>query len=399
MQNKVIYVLKFHYFFFLLLIVIKFDNLPIKEHPFYLKERKPIIEKNEKNRVPLLKGRKFLNRCLTTNNNNKYKLYKKPKVSAIIPLFNCMKTINASLLSIQNQNLTKFEIILINDNSHDNTSSIIKEKQKNDRRIKIINNYKNMGTLYSRSVGALLAKGKYIYCLDNDDMFFDEDIFDFFYKIGTQEKLDLIGFQTIYVWNYFANISIMRDLYTYQYPDKYFVSQPELGRWMVTFNGKFLVHNNMIWDKCIKTSVYQKAVNHLGKKKYSKYLVWAEDTSINFIIFNIAKSFKYIHKYGIFHFKSKHTASFIQPINHKLFGETFFLGIIFEFSKNNTDKNLAAEQIFYMEKQFSITKNYNFTNVNKLKKIINKLINCQYITKYNKRKIKKIFKIFINNIF
>ena len=219
-----------------------------------------------------------------------------------------------------------------------------------------------MGTLYTRSIGALMAKGKFIFCLDNDDMFFDKDIFDYFYKIGKTEFLDIIGFQTINLWNYSAGVKSMKDLYTYIYPNGYYISQPELSRWMVTFEDKFLVHNNMIWGKCIRTKIYQKAVNLLTRKRYSNYLIWAEDTSINFIIFNIAKSFKYIHKYGILHFKSTRTASFIQPIEHKIFGETFFLEVIFEFSKNNSDKNLAAEQIIYMERQYNITKNYNITD-------------------------------------
>ena len=397
-SNKIINLFRFIFVVLLILINKKFGNLSIKEHPFYLSIRKPIIEKDENKKKVLISGRKYLNKCLKGNNLKKYKTNKKSKVSAIIPVFNSMKTIKAALFSIQNQNLTKIEIILINDFSTDNTSEIIKEIQQNDQRIILIENHKNMGTLYSRSIGALLAKGRYIFCLDNDDMFFDNDIFDFFYKIGIRENLDLIGFQTIYVWNYYDNISSMRDLYTYQYPNEYFVSQPELGRWMVTFNGKFLVHNNMIWDKCIKTSIYQKAVNLMGEKRYSNYLVWAEDTCINFIIFNIAKSFKYYHKYGILHFKSKKTASFIQPMEHKLYGETFFLEIIFEYSKNDNDKNLAVEQILFMEKQFNLTKNYNNKNAFKIKSIINKIMNCKYITKLNKRKINKKFKGYLTNM-
>ena len=138
----------------------------------------------------------------------------------------------------------------------------------------------------------------------------------------------------------------------------------------------------MIWDKSIKTSIYQKAVNLIGEKRYSNYLIWAEDTCINFIIFNLAESFKYIHKYGILHFKSTKTASFIQPIEHKLYGEVFFLDVIFEFSKNNTDKNLAVEQILFMEKQFNLNNNYNNPNYVKLKSIIRNILKRQYIYIY-----------------
>ena len=64
------------------------------------------------------------------------------------------------LHSVQFQNLSETEILLINDFSEDNTSNIIRNFQKSDFRIKIINNHKNMGTLYSRSIGALISKGE-----------------------------------------------------------------------------------------------------------------------------------------------------------------------------------------------------------------------------------------------
>lgn len=58
----------------------------------------------------------------------------------------------------------------MNDNSNDNTSLIINELAKEDKRIKILNNRKNMGTLYSRNIGVLISKSKYIMNLDNDDL-------------------------------------------------------------------------------------------------------------------------------------------------------------------------------------------------------------------------------------
>ena len=123
----------------------------------------------------------------------------------------------------------------------------------------------------------------------------------------------------------------MRNIFTYQYPEELYLEQHELGVWMIKHEGKFLVHNNMIWDKCIRSSIYKKAVNLIGIKKYSKFLSWAEDTSINFVILNLVKSFKYIKKYGLVHFIGNKTASFTQPVSTKLFGEIFFLDICLIF--------------------------------------------------------------------
>ena len=66
---------------------------------------------------------------------------------------------------------------MINDYSKDNTSEIINELKEKDSRIKIINNQNNMGILYSRSIGVLSSKEKYIYCLYNDDLCYDRFLF------------------------------------------------------------------------------------------------------------------------------------------------------------------------------------------------------------------------------
>ena len=80
-------------------------------------------------------------------------------------------------------------------------------------------------------------------------------------------------------------------------------------------NGKFSPHDITLWGKIIKSKVYIKAINLLGVRRYSKFISWAEDTSMNFIIFNIAETYKFIYKYGILHLSGSFTASSTQPIN------------------------------------------------------------------------------------
>ena len=57
--------------------------------------------------------------------------------------------------------MTDIEILIIDDNSKDNSVDIIKQLQDEDQRIRLIKNNENRGTLYTRSIGALNAKGKY----------------------------------------------------------------------------------------------------------------------------------------------------------------------------------------------------------------------------------------------
>ena len=89
-------------------------------------------------------------------------LSKDIKASVVVPLFNCEKYILRTIKSIQYQIISDIEIILIDDNSKDNTVSLVKKIQNKDKRIKIIRNKKNMGILYSRSIGVLSSKGKFL---------------------------------------------------------------------------------------------------------------------------------------------------------------------------------------------------------------------------------------------
>jgi glycosyltransferase involved in cell wall biosynthesis len=292
--------------------------------------------------------------------------------------------------------MTKVEIILVNDFSKDNTSKIIKEIQKNDKRIKIVNNHENKGTLYSRSLGVLFSKGKYIFNLDNDDMYFSHDLFDSLYKIGKKENLDIISFLAINIWNYTSNVIYMKNLFSIQSSNEFYLKQPDLGMWMIKYKEKFVVHNNMIWDKCINSSIYKEAVNLMGVKRYSQIVSWAEDTSINYIIFKLANSFKYTNKYGLVHFKGRNTASSTQSLNSRIFGDIFFLEILFYFSNNNIEeKNLIVGQLFYIYKRYNYFKFNNDKNSFLLKQVINKIFALdKFLNKVNKRKIKKLFKSF-----
>ena len=188
---KFINLIKLTIFCNLIIIGKKLRIYPSYLHPFYLPYNKPIILIDKHQNETLNDGRNYLDKCLNLVNNNKYKLTGVPEITVIIPLYNCQETIIPSIHSIQYQNMTHIEIILINDFSSDNTSYIIENLQKNDHRIKIINNLRNMGTLYSRCIGVLASQGEYIFNLDNDDMYFSHNLFDSIYKIGKNENLDI----------------------------------------------------------------------------------------------------------------------------------------------------------------------------------------------------------------
>lgn len=342
----------------------------------------------------LLKGRIYLNKCLNSKLNKTFIKFINPKVTVVIPVYNCQKSIKQVINSIQNQIMIDIEIILVNDKSKDNSLKIIENMQKYDKRIKIINNKKNMGTLYSRCIGVLQSKGNYIFPLDNDDMFFDNDVFTFIYEEAYNFNYDIVGFKAIQAESYKARINEMKEG-CHMHNVNFTIFKPNLSLFGISKNDSLMIREVHIWSKCIKNSIYKKAVNSLGKKRYSYFMSWNEDTSMVFILFNVAESYRYITKYGIFRFNRKNSASESMPESHKLFGTIFLLDVIFDFTKNDFKSKKYAVYMAIIIKNCTLFKSLNNININYLKLTLKKLLSCPYISNDDKTKIKNNFKQFI----
>jgi len=96
------------------------------------------------------------------------KNHKIPKISAIMPVYNGEKFLEESLKTILNQTFKDFELIIINDGSTDNSLKIIKKNK--DKRVILINNKKNKGSVLAIDAGFKIAKGKYIAIFTQDDL-------------------------------------------------------------------------------------------------------------------------------------------------------------------------------------------------------------------------------------
>ena len=210
--------------------------------------------------------------------------------------------------------MLNIEIILVDDFSTDNTTILLEQLAKEDPRIKLIKNKKNMGILYTRSIGSLAAKGKYIFPLDNDDMFLDKDVFETIADRADKGNFDIIEFRGV------LTLISDKDLFSRNrigttfspYGDNIVLFQPKLGAFpfqKANRYGDYKIISVYLWSKCIKTKVYKKALNALGEERYSRYMLRDEDLLVNYIIFNVAKSYKFLGKYGIIHIQRKGSGS------------------------------------------------------------------------------------------
>lgn len=92
-----------------------------------------------------------------------------PRISIITPFKNAAPCIEETILSIQKQSFSDWEMILINDHSTDNGAEIVTKIQKADSRITLVQN-KTEGIIPALQMGLSLSKGEFITRMDADDL-------------------------------------------------------------------------------------------------------------------------------------------------------------------------------------------------------------------------------------
>lgn len=111
--------------------------------------------------------------------NEKQKVEKKrtktktPTVSVIVPVYNAEKYVSVCMDSILAQTYTDFEVLCFNDGSSDGSLKILRDYEKKDKRVKVIDQ-KNMGVAKTRNKAVGQARGEFVAFMDNDD-FVDSD--------------------------------------------------------------------------------------------------------------------------------------------------------------------------------------------------------------------------------
>ena len=99
-----------------------------------------------------------------------------PKVSIIIPTYNCAAYVEDCILSVTNQTERDIEIIVVDDGSTDQTLEILKKLESSDDRIFVHSGPNNGFAGFTRNRGISHARGKFIAFLDGDDLYAPEKI-------------------------------------------------------------------------------------------------------------------------------------------------------------------------------------------------------------------------------
>lgn len=92
-----------------------------------------------------------------------------PEVSIIVPIYNIQAYISDCLDSILAQTFQSYEVIMVDDGSTDSSCEVCQAYLEKDDRFRLLRQ-QNQGLSGARNSGIAHARGKYVVCIDGDDI-------------------------------------------------------------------------------------------------------------------------------------------------------------------------------------------------------------------------------------
>lgn len=160
-----------------------------------------------------------------------------PLISIIVPVYNSEKYLCRCIQSIQKQNYSNIEIIMVDDGSTDESGKICDELAAKDARIKVIHK-KNGGQASARNQGISIARGDLIGFVDNDDVI-EPNMFEVLYNNKIKN-----------------NVRISAIIADWVYGDKVLCHSEQFETRLYT--GKELLLNMLYKENLISSSVWDK---------------------------------------------------------------------------------------------------------------------------------------------
>jgi len=212
------------------------------------------------------------------------------KFSVIVPVYNAEKFIEKCIRSVLEQDYENFELLLIDDESPDNSGKICDEWAKKDSRIRVIHK-QNGGVSSARNEGIKQAKGQYIIFIDSDDYIFQGLLSFCNQKIQQLKNVDY--------FNYFAEENFEEKVKNSPriLPETYkdFATEKQKYKFL-----KFLLNkryfNTVCWRSCYNVEFLRK--NNLY---FNENFAIAEDVLFNFFVFFASEKYIETSFLGVSH--------------------------------------------------------------------------------------------------
>lgn len=114
-------------------------------------------------------------------------------ISVIVPVYNAENYLKACMDSLVNQTKKDIEIIAVNDGSKDDSLKILEEYESKYPKLVKVLSQENQGLSVTRNNGIKVAKGKYVFFVDSDDVV-KTDVLEKLWKKVEEYEYDFIAY-------------------------------------------------------------------------------------------------------------------------------------------------------------------------------------------------------------
>lgn len=178
-------------------------------------------------------------------------MVRNPKVSIVIPVYNCESYIGEMLDSLLNQTMQDFEVICVNDGSTDESLGILELYAKRDDRIRVLSQ-ENAGEGAARNTGLRIASGDLVICVDADDIC-EQDMLELMVRPFDSPEIGLVFCATD---DYFDDTNTFK-LTTWVVDERHIPSRKafdpreadNLYRWVVGFIANKMIRRSILVDQ------------------------------------------------------------------------------------------------------------------------------------------------------
>ena len=174
-----------------------------------------------------------------------------PLISIIIPIYNAGKYIHKCLNSILAQTYTKWEAILVDDGSLDNSGVVCDEYATKDTRFKVVHK-KNEGVSTARNEGIKQANGSWIAFIDADDYIGVNYLYDLQEEAKQKYDFTIQGFTRVRNGQIISQMIYPDEIFLHNNFTRLFNETRLYGfPWGRLYNTNIIRTNGIIFDKKI----------------------------------------------------------------------------------------------------------------------------------------------------
>jgi len=201
-------------------------------------------------------------------------------VSIVIPSYNNSLYLKEMIESIVKQSYTDWELIVVDDQSQDDTVQMLKEYEKKEKRIKsFIRKNTPKGAQTCRNIGLENAKGEYICFFDSDDLIADYCLEQRVKFMDENPDIDFAVFPAAVFKGEMSNIISFHGIFDYKHCLKAFIERNlPFVVWNNIYRIESIKKNGLLWDtrlNCVQDSDFN--IQALTKKMIYRFCLGKVD--------------------------------------------------------------------------------------------------------------------------